>query len=115
MLTENVIEVEKHVQAACDRAGRSRDEVTLIAVSKTKPVSDIEEVLTTGILDYGENKVQELSDKYEVLPKNIRWHMIEMCIRDRPMRISADVSWEKMFPWPVTLEEKAFSSGLRII
>ena len=41
MLTENVIEVEKHVQAACDRAGRSRDEVTLIAVSKTKPVEMI--------------------------------------------------------------------------
>lgn len=76
MLTENVIEVEKNIQAACDRAGRSRDEVRLIAVSKTKPVSDIEEVLTTGILDYGENKVQELSDKYDVLPKNIRWHMI---------------------------------------
>ena len=76
MLTENVIEVEKNIQAACDRAGRSREEVRLIAVSKTKPVSDIEEVLTTGILDYGENKVQELSDKYDVLPKNIKWHMI---------------------------------------
>ena len=76
MLTENVIEVEKNIQAACDRAGRSREEVRLIAVSKTKPASDIEEVLTTGILDYGENKVQELSDKYDVLPKNIRWHMI---------------------------------------
>ena len=76
MLTENAIEVEKNIQAACDRAGRSREEVRLIAVSKTKPVSDIEEVLTTGILDYGENKVQELSDKYDVLPKNIRWHMI---------------------------------------
>ena len=76
MLTENVIEVEKNIPAACDRAGRSREEVRLIAVSKTKPVSDIEEVLTTGILDYGENKVQELSDKYDVLPKNIRWHMI---------------------------------------
>ena len=76
MLTENVIEVEKNIQAACDRAGRSREEVRLIAVSKTKPVSDIEEVLTTGILDYGENKVQELSDKYDVLPKNITWHMI---------------------------------------
>ena len=49
MLTENVIEVEKHVQAACDRAGRSRDEVTLIAVSKTKPVEMIEEVMTAGI------------------------------------------------------------------
>ena len=76
MLTENVTEVEKNIQDACDRAGRSREEVRLIAVSKTKPVSDIEEVLTTGILDYGENKVQELSDKYDVLPKNIRWHMI---------------------------------------
>ena len=76
MLTENVIEVETNIQDACDRAGRSREEVRLIAVSKTKPVSDIEEVLTTGILDYGENKVQELSDKYDVLPKNIRWHMI---------------------------------------
>ena len=76
MLTENVLEVEKNIQAACDRAGRSREEVRLIAVSKTKPVSDIEEVLTTGILDYGENKVQELSDKYDVLPKTIRWHMI---------------------------------------
>ena len=49
MLTENVIEVEKHVQAACDRAGRSRDEVTLIAVSKTKPVRDIEEVFLTTV------------------------------------------------------------------
>jgi pyridoxal phosphate enzyme (YggS family) len=76
MLTENVLEVEKKIQAACDRAGRSRDEVTLIAVSKTKPVSDIEEVLTTGIRDFGENKVQELTDKYAVLPTDIRWHMI---------------------------------------
>ena len=55
MLTENVIEVEKHVQAACDRAGRSRDEVTLIAVSKTKPVSDIEEVLRTKFRNYPTN------------------------------------------------------------
>ena len=76
MLTENVIEVEKNIQDACDRAGRSREEVRLIAVSKTKPVSDIEEVLTTGILDYGENKVQEMMDKYEVMPKDIHWHMI---------------------------------------
>lgn len=76
MLTENVIDVERRIQAACDRAGRPRESVTLIAVSKTKPVSDIEEVMTTGILDFGENKVQELTDKYEVLPKHLRWHMI---------------------------------------
>lgn len=76
MLTENVIDVERRIQAACDRVGRPRESVTLIAVSKTKPVSDIEEVMTTGILDFGENKVQELTDKYEVLPKHLRWHMI---------------------------------------
>ena len=76
MLLDNLKDVEERIQAACDRSGRKREDVLLVAVSKTKPVSDIEEVLTTGILDYGENKVQELSDKYEVLPKNIRWHMI---------------------------------------
>ena len=76
MIRENLEEVRERIRLACERSGRRVEDVTLISVSKTKPVSDIEEVLTTGILDYGENKVQELSDKYEVLPKNIRWHMI---------------------------------------
>ena len=76
MVVENLAEVEKHVQEACDRAGRSRDEVTLIAVSKTKPVSMIEELLPGGTRDFGENKVQELCEKYEVLPQDIRWHLI---------------------------------------
>ena len=73
---ENLAEVEKHICEACARAGRSRDEVTLIAVSKTKPVSMIEELLPGGTRDFGENKVQELVDKYEVLPKDIHWHLI---------------------------------------
>ena len=76
MVVENLAEVEKHVQEACDRVGRSRDEVTLIAVSKTKPVSMIEELLPGGTRDFGENKVQELCEKYEVLPRDIRWHLI---------------------------------------
>ena len=76
MVVENLAEVEKHVCEACERAGRSRDEVTLIAVSKTKPVSMIEELLPGGTRDFGENKVQELVDKYEVLPKDIHWHLI---------------------------------------
>lgn len=50
--------------------------VTLIAVSKTKPISDLEEAYAAGIRDFGENKIQEMCDKYEVLPKDIRWHMI---------------------------------------
>ena len=67
MIKDNVAEVEANIQKACERAGRSRDEVTLIAVSKTKPVSDIYEVMETGIKDYGENKVQELCDKIETI------------------------------------------------
>lgn len=76
MVVKNLAEVEKHICEACARAGRSRDEVTLIAVSKTKPVSMIEELLPGGTRDFGENKVQELVDKYEVLPKDIHWHLI---------------------------------------
>ena len=76
MVVENLADVEKHICEACARAGRSRDEVTLIAVSKTKPVSMIEELLPGGTRDFGENKVQELVDKYEVLPKDIHWHLI---------------------------------------
>ena len=50
--------------------------ITLVAVSKTKPVEMIEEACSKGHLDFGENKVQELVYKHESLPKNIRWHMI---------------------------------------
>lgn len=76
MIKDNVAEVEANIQKACERAGRSRDEVTLIAVSKTKPVSDIYEVMETGIKDYGKNKVQELCDKIETISEPLNWHMI---------------------------------------
>lgn len=48
----------------------------LIAVSKTKPASLLEEAYQSGIRDFGENKVQEMAEKHEVLPKDIRWHLI---------------------------------------
>lgn len=76
MLIENLSEVEKRIQEACKRANRNRDEVTLIAVSKTKPVSMLQEVYDEGIRCFGENKVQELTDKYDHLPNDIEWHMI---------------------------------------
>ena len=76
MIKENVADVEAKIQAACDRSGRKREDVTLIAVSKTKPVSDIYEVMETGIKDYGENKVQELCDKIETIHEPLNWHMI---------------------------------------
>ena len=87
MVVENLEKVEKNICAACERAGRSRDEVMLIAVSKTKPVSMIEELLPEGVRDFGENKVQELCDKYEQLPKDIRWHMIGHLQRNKVKQV----------------------------
>lgn len=76
MLKENLELVEKKICDACDASGRNREDVTLIAVSKTKPVEVLQEAYDLGVRVFGENKVQELVDKYEVLPKDIHWHMI---------------------------------------
>ena len=76
MLIENYNEVHGRVKAACNKVSRNESDVTLIAVSKTKPASDIEELYNYGVRDFGENKVQELTLKYEILPKDIKWHLI---------------------------------------
>ncbi|MCI8969169.1 MAG: YggS family pyridoxal phosphate-dependent enzyme [Lachnospiraceae bacterium] len=75
-IRENMKAVEDRIAAACQEAGRKPEDVTLIAVSKTKPVEMLREAYECGCRDFGENKVQELLDKYEVMPKDIRWHMI---------------------------------------
>lgn len=76
MVTENLKDVERRVRMACERSGRKREEVTLIAVSKTKPVEMLREAYEAGARYFGENKVQELADKYELMPPDIHWQMI---------------------------------------
>ena len=76
MLQDNLIQVEHNIEEACRRAGRDRSEVTLIAVSKTKPVETLQEAYDLGVRVFGENKVQEMEDKYESLPRDIQWHLI---------------------------------------
>ena len=76
MLKENLKTVEERIQSACKKAGRKREEITLIAVSKTKPPHMLQEAYDLGVRIFGENKVQEIREKYEVLPKDIDWHMI---------------------------------------
>ena len=75
-LRENLEHVQENIRIACEKAGRDVAEVTLIAVSKTKPTAMLEEIYQEGVREFGENKVQELTEKYEVLPKDIHWHMI---------------------------------------
>lgn len=76
MIAENLREVEKRICAACERAGRERSEVTLIAVSKTKPVEMIQEAIKEGIIEFGENKVQEIVDKEQAITEPLHWHLI---------------------------------------
>lgn len=78
MISENLYEVRKKIDKACERAGRNPSEVTLIAVSKTKPVDMILEAYNAGSINFGENKVQELAEKIEHFKDytDINWHMI---------------------------------------
>lgn len=76
MIKENLDSVKQNMEKACNACGRAAESVKLIAVSKTKPVEDIEQAYACGCRDFGENKVQELVEKYEKMPKDIRWHMI---------------------------------------
>jgi pyridoxal phosphate enzyme (YggS family) len=76
MLQENYREVEAKVRQAAERAGRDPEEITLIAVSKTKPLSDIEELIRIGVTEFGENKPQELRDKFEQVSQPVHFHQI---------------------------------------
>lgn len=76
MIKENLEIVERNIADACEKAGRKRGDVTLIAVSKTKPVSDIRQAMECGITVFGENKVQEIKDKTEEIKEPLSWHMI---------------------------------------
>lgn len=76
MLKDNLKKIEKNINNSCKILNRKREEITLIAVSKTKPIEMIKELYNLGIRNFGENKVQEILEKYPNLPKDIKWHMI---------------------------------------
>jgi len=75
-IRDNVAAVEARIARACERAGRSRDEVTLVAVSKTFPASFVDEAIEAGITDVGENRVQEGREKKPLVRGSARWHLI---------------------------------------
>lgn len=92
MIVDQLQTVRNEITEACKRSGRDPKEVTLIAVSKTKPVSMIEEAIEAGQTVFGENKVQELCSKYEVLPKNLSWHLIGHLQRNKVKYIADKAS-----------------------
>ena len=76
MIRENLEEVRERIRLACERSGRRVEDVTLISVSKTKPVEMLQEAYEAGSRDFGENHVQEILEKHGQMPEDVRWHMI---------------------------------------
>lgn len=92
IIHNNLTKVKQNINAACERAGRNSEDVTLIAVSKTKPIEMLREAYEAGARDFGENKVQELMDKIPVMPEDIRWHMIGHLQRNK-VKYIVDKVW----------------------
>ncbi|MGL4363255.1 MAG: YggS family pyridoxal phosphate-dependent enzyme [Cellulosilyticaceae bacterium] len=69
-------EIEQRIEKACNKIGKQRDEITLVAVSKTYSVEHIQKVMQKGVENFGENRVQELICKQEVLESQVKWHLI---------------------------------------
>ena len=76
VIQDNYRAVREKINETCKRVGRKPEEVTLIAVSKTKPLSDIEKLIKIDVIEFGENKPQELRDKFDEVSTPVRFHQI---------------------------------------
>lgn len=76
MIKDNILNINQKIADACKRTERDTSEVSLITVSKTKPLEQLKEAYAAGSRDFGENKVQEMLDKIPQMPSDVRWHMI---------------------------------------
>ncbi|ADJ44750.1 pyridoxal-5'-phosphate dependent enzyme class III [Amycolatopsis mediterranei S699] len=89
-LAENLAEVEERIAAACRAAGRARDEVKLIAITKTFPASDVALLAELGVTDVGENRDQEAGPKAAEVAARLRWHMVGRLQRNKARSV---VGW----------------------
>ncbi|EMJ5973367.1 TPA: YggS family pyridoxal phosphate-dependent enzyme [Proteus mirabilis] len=94
-IKQNLVNVRSHIDTAAQKCGRSPDEITLLAVSKTKPVSDIEKAIACGQTEFGENYVQEGVDKisYFTENKNLVWHFIGPLQSNKTRLVAEHFAW----------------------
>ncbi|MCC6094459.1 MAG: YggS family pyridoxal phosphate-dependent enzyme [Eubacterium sp.] len=117
MLLDNYKSVQEKISEACARAGRDPKEVTLVAVSKTKPEENITELYNAGVRDFGENYIQELRRKHEDLPLDIRWHMIGHLQRNKVKYIAGYITMihaVDSFELAETIEKEAVKNNRSI-
>lgn len=87
-LRENLRAIEQRIERACASCGRGREEITLIAVTKTVPVETIQAAYGLGLRHFGENRYQEAVPKIQALPKDITWHFIGTLQSNKAKRIA---------------------------
>lgn len=93
-IPENLAEIKNRIRLACEKSGRNPTDVTLIAVSKTKPNEAIIDACTAGQFHFGENRMQELQDKMESIElPGIQWHMIGTMQSNKIKYIAKGVNW----------------------
>lgn len=76
MIQENIMEIKERIKQAALRSGRLPEDILLLAVTKTIDTDRIQEAVEAGLTSLGENKVQEILDKYETMGENVKWHLI---------------------------------------
>ncbi len=91
-IRDNLEQVHKNMASACARSGRDIRQITLIAVSKTKPLEDLQMAYDLGVRDFGENKVQEILQKAPQMPSDVRFHMIGHLQRNKVRQVLPHVS-----------------------
>lgn len=93
-ICQNLKSVQNRISKACEDTGRNPDEITLVAVSKTKPLEDIEEAYDCGQLHFGENRAKELQDKMDISDnENIQWHMVGNLQTNKIKYMVEQVNW----------------------
>ena len=93
-IAQNLKTIQQKIESAAKEAGRNPDEITLVAVSKTKPTSDILEAIEAGTLHFGENRMKELEDKMgEIENSDVVWHFIGNIQTNKIKYIADGVNW----------------------
>jgi len=93
-VSSNLKEIHKRIENACNKAGREPSDITLIAVSKTKPVSDILTARQFGQIHFGENRMRELEEKMDELKhRDLVWHMMGTMQSNKIKYIARRVDW----------------------
>lgn len=105
-ICENLESINERIRNACHGCGRDLDEITLVAISKTKPVSDILEAAECGQRHFGENKVQELTDKLDEIERtDLIWHMVGALQTNKIKYLAGGIHWIHSIPKIKALKE----------